>query len=104
MTLALPTPVPTRAPRQRLRAWPGFVPSSFFIVQTGTPLRAIEPCLSTWKTTVFSAAGWVPPCCLTRIALVRLTGASRLRGSSWGSMSALALTTLSPYSPLIVTA
>jgi hypothetical protein len=54
-TRALPTPVPTSAPAQRLRAWLGVAPSSSAAVQVGTPLKLIRPCLSNSKVSDFSA-------------------------------------------------
>ena len=42
-TRALPMPVPTSAPAQRLRASLGVAPSSFAAVQVGTPLKFDPP-------------------------------------------------------------
>src|SRR3954469_13714310 len=98
VTKALPFPLPTRAPAQRLRASVGVVPSSFVIVQTGRPLVSTVPFLSRRKSSVCRIGGADLSRVPTRVTLLRKTGALPRAGSSRGCTVAVALTQTDPTS------
>ena len=97
-TSALPTPAPTIAPAQRLRASWGVVSASFASVQVGSPLVSSEPCLSKEKRSCFSVGGCEPSVVSILVTLVTLTGAPPRAGSVRGEMVAVALTLVLPIS------